>query len=359
LDRALSLLAQIETREGYATRADRERRSHALILCGDIRQMESDDEVAVDFFRQALRIDEALWEEFPDDARRASEVGFGYLRIAFSAMLRGAAERSNELVGRALHALNRAEELEPENLARQLHTAEAYWSRARTGIARGASPDSIQRDLAEAARRQRAWLQSYPLDAHNLRIFVLTLSLGIGHPGATAQQRKGYFEDCLKATRALQRLEPDALLDVAAVGASLAECASYLVGEGQVEDGLALAEEAVTIADGVVKSATGERFAMTALAGTLRMAGLLFVQHGDRDKGHQLLRRAVEAARANFSSRPSGAESVVWFARFLSGLDTEEAATEALRVLDQFRASGRGWTEELESLHTKALARVR
>lgn len=359
LREAVMLLDRMEAAGQRPGRQDLERRSHALILIGDTMTRAGRIADARETFAAALAIDEQLWREFPDDAKCASDVGFGYLRMGSCEQAFGGSTRSLELVEQALGALLRAEQLEPGNAARSLHVAEAQRTLARWSLAADAkNAASAAGYLSRALDRQEAWTASYPADGNGWRQLILTASLGlsVGLPEPMRARCALVAERCVREIRVLASVVP---IDLGAASVAQVRRAGFGVGSRSDDDTRRLVADGEELARRALDLAPDEEPVQHYYQGFLCGAADVYERLGEAERADELRRDVIEMGREQLRKASNPEVALLYHVKLLLGFEIEGARDEARRLLAEHRARKGRFSEELAKLEAELLAEDR
>ncbi|MGA0060864.1 MAG: protein kinase domain-containing protein [Planctomycetota bacterium] len=359
LREALLLLDRVEEQGLTPTRQDRERRSHALILIGDTMTRRNQLPEALSVFSAALAIDERLWRECPNEAKYASDVGFGYLRIGSCNKELGDSEGSRARAEQAMEALLRAEALEPSNASRSLHVAEVH----RTIAAWNISVDptchaSMASYVFEALDRQEAWTARYPADSYGWRQLMLTVLLGM-EPDMPLELRERCVALASRCAREILSLSSNVPIDLCGAAALKLGLANLSVSTLPVEEVRELVADGLSHLDQALSLAPDELQVQRAAQGLLTTAAKVCARIGDGERAETLEREAVEAVRREFEATGGSDAALVLYVKRLKSRGFEHALEEARRVLRERRARPGELSEELAEAAKELLAEDR
>ncbi|MDA1221944.1 MAG: serine/threonine-protein kinase [Planctomycetota bacterium] len=359
LREAVGLLDRLASSGQRSSRQDLERRSHALILIGDTMTRAGKIADARETFTAALAIDEQLWREFPDDAKCASDVGFGYLRMGSCEQAFGRTTRSLELVEQALGALLRAEQLEPGNAARSLHVAEAQRTLARWSLAADAeNAASAAGYLSRVLDRQEAWTAIYPADGNGWRQLILTavLGLSVGLPEPMRARCELVAERCVREIRVLASVVP---IDLGAASVAQVRRAGFGVGSRSDDDTRRLVADGEELARRALDLASDEEPVQHFYQGFLCGAADVYERLGEAERADELRRDVIEMGREQLRKASNPEVALLYHVKLLLGFEIEDAREEARRLLAEHRARKGEFSEELAKLEAELLAEDR
>lgn len=272
--------------------ADRAAQSHILILLGDARGHVGEPAAALDYFRRAFAIDQQLLAEDPGNATRVSDIGFGHLRIGYMLSRIDDLDASLAELEKAVTVLLQAEQMEPDSLPRQGHTADAMLRFTKLLQELHRPADDIRRWLDQIDVRLQRLTEAFPFDSKPLEDKIAALSLRAElceDPVEKVRLAKLRVEDAKR----IAAIEPSAPYKEALPAFAYETLALALAAAGRMQEAMAAAEEAMLQSQAAAEQHLSIWVFATNRAGSIATAATIARQAGRIERANQLEEQCV------------------------------------------------------------------